>query len=808
VIADLPTDFPPLKTLDAHPNNLPIQPTPFIGREKELTAVGDLLLREDVQLLTLTGPGGTGKTRLGLQVAAELSDRFADGVFFVALAPISDPALVMPTIAETLGIREVAGHPPLERLKETLHQKQMLLLLDNFEQVVNAASQIAGLLVACPQLKMVVTSREVLHVRAEHEFAVPPLVLPDPKHLPDLATLSHYAAVALFLQRAQAVKPDFQLTNTNARAVAEICVHLDGLPLAIELAAARMKLLSPQALLTRLGQRFQMLTSATWDVPARQQTLRNTLQWSYDLLDSTEQHLFRALSVFVDGCTLEAAETVCRAAGVLGDVLEGVTQLVDKSLLLQREQEDGEARFWMLQVLREFGLERLAESGEREVTGEAHAQYYLTLAEEVEPHLRGNEQAHWLSRLEQEHENLRAALSWLLERVSMEDGVRQVERALRLGGALLWFWYIRGYIREGWTFLEQVLPVRERAGAAVRAKAVHAASGFALGLDDFERTEALSLESLALFREVRDPVGMTASLYMLANVALVRGQYAVARSRLEESELLYKEVDDPLGRARDLLLIGRVLTCQGEYARACIQLEKSLRLFTVLGDTQRIGFVLYLLARALFVSQEDRGRAHALAEESLALCKEVGNPWITAMGLSLLGRMHLMQGEIARARTLAEESVETLKEIGDRSSITEALIDLAHVVSVQGDLAMAHRLYEESLLILQDIGLKEYVAACLEGWGAVMAAQGTPRKAARLWGAAEALREALGTPLPPVERADHEHSVAASRTALGEEPFAAAWAEGRTMTLEQILAAQGLATLPTTPSSITYSDST
>jgi predicted ATPase/DNA-binding CsgD family transcriptional regulator len=380
VISGLPVDFPPPQTLDSYPHNLPVQLTPFIGREQEVTAVCDLLRREDVHLLALTGPGGTGKTRLALQAVAELSDLFADGVFFVNLAPISDPALVVPTIAETLGIRERADQSLLERLKEYLYQKQMLLLLDNFEQVVSAAVQIVELLVACPQLKVLLTSREVPHVRARHEFAVPPLPLPDLKHLPDLASLSHFAAVALFISRAQAVKPDFQMTATNAQAIAEICARLDGLPLAIELAAARIKLLPPQALLTRMGQRLGVLTSTSTDVPARQQTLHNTITWSYELLTAREQLLFRRLSVFVGGCTLEAIEAIYAALNDEADhVLEGVASLIDKSLLQQTEQEDEEPNLSMLETLREYAMECLVEHGEEEVTRQAHAAYYLQL---------------------------------------------------------------------------------------------------------------------------------------------------------------------------------------------------------------------------------------------------------------------------------------------------------------------------------------------------------------------------------------------------------------------------------------------
>jgi len=456
VISDLPADFPPLSTLDIFPNNLPVQFTPFIGREQELSTIQQLLLQEGVRLATLTGPGGTGKTRLGVQVAAELIDSFADGVFFVNLAPVNDTALVVPTIAETLGMREAGGQPLLKRLAEELQQKQILLLLDNFEQVVSAAVQVVDLLSTCPDLKVLVTSREVLHVQAEHEFPVPPLPLPDPKSLPDLATLSHNAAVALFIQRAQAVKPDFQVTNANARAIAEICVRLDGLPLAIELAAARMKLLPPQALLARLGQSLQVLTGAARDLPARQQTLRNTIAWSYHLLDAAEQRLFCRLSVFVGGCTLEAAEAICAAPGdgnEAGQVLEIVASLIDKSLLQQIAQEGEEPRFAMLETIREYGLERLEASSKAEVTQRSHAEYFLTLAERAEPEVRSAQQITWIARLEHEHDNLREALRWFIalwhslpgrRRFSSRASTRRLAHWQRRGWHSLRKWEIAG----------------------------------------------------------------------------------------------------------------------------------------------------------------------------------------------------------------------------------------------------------------------------------------------------------------------------------------------------------------------------
>ncbi len=808
VIADLPADFSPPKTLDNHSHNLPVQLTPLIGREHEVVTVQRLLQRQDIHLLTLTGPGGTGKTRLGLQVAAELSERFADGVFFVNLAPLSDPALVMTTIAQTLSIREVGGQPMLQTVQERLRQRQMLLLLDNFEQVVSAAGEVAELLTACPQLAALVTSRASLHVRGEHEFAVPPLELPDLKHLPDLVALSRSAAVALFLQRAQAVKPEFQLTNTNARAVAEICVRLDGLPLAIELAAARIKLLPPQALLERLGRRLALLTSGARDVPARQQTLRRTIQWSYDLLDAQEQHLFRLLSVFVGGCTLEAIEAIGTAlsgAADAGWVLDGIDSLIDKSLLQQREMEVGkeqEPRLLLLETIREYGLEALATRGELDAARQAQALHYLALAEQAEPHLKGSEQGRWFTRLEQEQDNLRAALAWLLEAArkgqGSEEGRQQVERALRLCVALYWFWDTRGHWREGGTFSEQSLTVGEGVAASLRARALCLAAFLIWGMGDLDRAQALAEEGLALSRELGDIAGMADALRTLAVISWARSQYAVARSRLEEAKALFQEVGDAWKRGQCLTSLAGIATAQGEYVRARTHLEESCEIYKGLGDQQRVGYVLYLLARVLFLSGSDLAQAQALAEQSQGLLQAVGDEAFKPYVLNLLGQMRLQQPEQNPAREKFAESLATLKERSeDQLATAEALIGLARVVAFQGEVEEARALYQESLdLVARTTGSKEFIPACLEGLAGVAVAQGEPAWAARLWGAAEALREAIGTPLPPVERADYEAAIKAALTSLGENAFTIAWAQGRTMTPEQALAAQGPAEMP------------
>src|SRR5438876_2074851 len=403
--------IPLLQREQAPPHTLPAQLTPLIGREQEVAAACTLLRRPEVRLVTLTGTGGIGKTRLALQVATDLLADFADGVCFVSLAPVSDADLVVATIAQTLGLKDTGGQPPLVLLKASLSEKRPLLLLDNFEQVAAAAPQLSELLGACPHLKILVTSRAVLHIRGEHEFAVPPLALPDLTQLPESETLAQVAAVALFLQRARATKPDLQLTSTNASAIAQICVQLDGLPLAIELAAARSKILPPQALLARLGQRLAVLTSGAQDAPARQQTLRNTIAWSYNLLDAKAQQLFRRLSIFVGGCTLQAVEALCTSLeeGRGAEwTLDAVASLLDKSLLQQTEQEGEEPRLMMLETIREYGLECLTSSGEVEITRQAHAAYYLALAQEARTAWYGPQQQARCDRVEQAQGNVRA----------------------------------------------------------------------------------------------------------------------------------------------------------------------------------------------------------------------------------------------------------------------------------------------------------------------------------------------------------------------------------------------------------------
>ncbi len=504
-ITGLPAEFPPIKSLDALLNNLPVQLTSFVGRERELKELKNLI--ENTRLVTLTGAGGSGKTRIALQVAAEVIRYFHNGVFFVALVPVTDPGLVASTIAQSLGLTETAGRSILDSLKDYLQGKSLLLLLDNFEQVISAASVVAELLAACGKLKILVTSREGLRISGEREYALPPLALPDLTQLPLPESLAQYAAVELFIQRAKAVKPDFDITNNTAQAVAEICAQLDGLPLAIELAAARIKLLSPQTIRTRLEHSLEFLTGGARDLPPRQQALRNAIAWSYDLLDENEQELFRQLSVFVDGCTVDAVRAVAGDHLKRVHLLDQLGSLIDKSLLREIEDINGNSRFMMLETLREFGLEQLEVRDEQETVRGRHANFFLAFAEAAEASLESADQVQWMDRMGQEHDNLRAALEW------SKSAKGTSELCLRLAGTLGYFWEVRGHFSEGRERLSAILSMEIAQGqTAARAKLLARAAELAYRQSDYPATHVLAQESLEIYRKFGDEQGVASML--------------------------------------------------------------------------------------------------------------------------------------------------------------------------------------------------------------------------------------------------------------------------------------------------------
>ncbi|MGH7451195.1 MAG: ATP-binding protein, partial [bacterium] len=627
IVPDLPSDFPSLKTLNSRPNNLPGHMTPLVGREHEIEALRQLLLKAEVRLVTLTGPGGIGKTSLSLRVAISLLDEFAHGVFFVGLAAIADAELVLPTIAQILGIRENRSKPLRESVIEYLRDKHLLLVLDNFEQVVAAAQAVSDLLAACPQLKILVTSRIVLRLKGEREYPVEPLRAPDPQAMISKDSFSQYAAVELFIQRALAIKPDFEVNNDNAPAIAEICFRLEGMPLAIELAAARLKLFSPQALLGRLGSRLELLRGGPRDMPARHQTLRQAIAWSYDLLSPVEQTFFQRLAVFAGGCSLEAVEAICHAVDELAfDTLDGLAALIDKSLLRQEQTTEGEPRFVMFETIREFALERLQASEEWGATRRRHADFFLTLAEQAEPELTGAKQGVWLNILEREHDNLRAVFSWIEE-------TGQADYGLRLGAAIWRFWLVRGHSEEGRARLTALLalsgadkPTRER------AKVLNAVGTLLHGSGDYSTARLHLGESLEISRKIGDKQGMATVINNLGWIAAQLGELDAAKELSQESLALHTELGDKRGRAVAFNNLAWTAYAQSEFALAYSLQEKNLSLRQEIGDERGVAFAMAWLAWIEIVLG-NYDKAASLLDSAIKKLQELGDSMI--MGFSM-----------------------------------------------------------------------------------------------------------------------------------------------------------------------------
>jgi predicted ATPase/class 3 adenylate cyclase len=679
-IEGLPADFPLIRSLET-PTNLPAQRTSFVGREHEVARVKELL--RGPGLLTLTGPGGSGKTRLALQAAAGLLDEYRDGVFLVELEPITDPRLVPSTIAGAIGARAEGARPVLDTLRDHLRDREMLLVLDNFEQVIEGAPVTADLLTASPRMRILVTSREPLHVMGEQELAVPPLELPAAGEASAPEDLTRYEAVALFLERARSVDPAFRLTAANAPAVAELCLRLDGLPLAIELAASRVKLLPPQAILERMGRRLELLTGGPVDLPARQRTLREAIAWSYDLLDDTERAPFRRLSAFAGGWTLEAGEAVARPGGELGrDVLDVLGSLIDKSLI-QRVPTSSEAvRFRMLETIREFGAEQLEAAGEAEATRGRHASFFLEAAEAAEPHLRGLHQKRWLDELELDHDNLRAVLQR-----SIREGDAVV--GLRLAAAVWRFWHLHGHLAEGRRWVEEVLALPGSSDRATeRGKALTALGGLAYWQEDVPATRRAYEEALAIARELRDRSAEAKGIYNLAYVPAYEGDLASAAVMFEESKAMFEELGVRQGVADAMWVLGIIARLEGDLSRSRALSEESLRLHREAEDRFGVTDALHALGRTAF-AQGDLATAAASFLEALDNDEQIGNRTGMAIVLDNLAAKASAEGNHLRALRLGGAS-EAIKEAAGghappplidlpdpREAAREALLDAA-----------------------------------------------------------------------------------------------------------------------------------
>ncbi len=708
-------------------HDLPVPRTSFVGREQPVTEAIQLLLRPDIRLLSLTGPGGAGKTRLAIAIGGAIADRFTAGVQFVNLASITRPDLVATALADALEIQQAAGRTIPQLIGDQLKDSgPFLLLLDNFEQVIAAATVVAEMLEACPSLKIVVTSRSCLHIYGEQEFPVTPL----PQN----------SAIELFAQRAAAVWPGFAINAENAPAIQEICSRLDGLPLAIELAAARTRVLSPGAILDRLQSPLQLLTGGALDQPERQQTLRKAIDWSYSLLNDTEQRLFRRLAVFVGGCTLEATEAVCNTRRDLAmEPLEGLSSLVDKNLVQPMDRAQTESRFTMLETIREFALERLLESGDHTSARRAHAAYCLVLAEEGNPELSSADRTRWLSQCDAEIDNFRAALDWLFQTLDLDW-------SLRLCGALFRFWDMREHLSEGRIRIETVLRLCGEERTRERARLSHFLGALASAQGDYRAAEHALQRGLSLYEELGDESGIAASLNALAIVARDRGDYASAQANFERSLACWRLLSDRLAIARCLHNLANVVKVRGDYPRARWALGEATDIFEELGDRS-------------------------------------GAAW----SVNQQGDIARETGDTVTARQCYRRALSAFRKTGDPWGSARSLTDLGYIDCEQGNHLEGHTAFREAMELFAGLGHRRGMARVLEGYACLALAEGQAARALTLASAAAQLRRLISAPLPQAEQSKFDRWLAPAWGTLSEAEGKDAWARGAAMSPEKAM---------------------
>ena len=751
----VPLAIVPLPAPAPTTRQLPCPLTTLVGRKAEIEEIITTL--NTTRLLTLTGPGGVGKTRLAIAIGEQVAEEYRDGVCFVDLAPLSEPDLLVQTVAGALQVQERMGCSLLTTLQASLQAKSLLLLLDNCEHLLDrCADLVSALLQRCPGIRVLATSRQNLGLTGEVGWKVSALSTPSLSNLTLrdgqqkgwMSLLSEYEAIQLFLVRAQQAMPGFQMTAQNAEEIARICARLDGLPLALELAAARVRSLSVAEIQSRLNDRFRLLTGGSRVALPRQKTLRALLDWSYDLLGEAEQALLCRLAVFAGGFTLQAAEAVCpeesrdgqdtcseEAVYETWETLDLLSSLVDKSLVMA-ELEAGQMRYRLLETMRQYAQDRLQERDEVERVRLRHQVFFVALAEEAEPELQGPQQAVWLHRLEEDHDNLRQAL----------DG-GDPAGTLRLAGALWRYLNIRGFISEGRLWLAGALAGKNTLGrSSMRAKALHGAGVLAGAQGDYQASRTYHEESLALYRESRDESGIAAALLSLGNISSEQGDYTTARTLYSESLDIRRRVKDSHGIATLLNNLGNIASDQGQ-----------------------------------------PGAAQTLYEESLQLRRELGNKIGIASSLNSLGNMAMDLEDYARARALFAEGLAIQRELGNRQGTAMALYSLGIIAYEYEDFAATHRLYEESLFLYQKLGYKRGIAFTLEALGALALSEEQAMRAAHLLSAAESLRNSLDMDLSPLHRKQHEYLVAQACAALGQEKFALAWSEGSALSIEQVI---------------------
>ena len=788
VIPGLPADFPPLRALDAFRTNLPAQLTSFVGREKETVEIAQLIAAN--RLVTLMGPGGTGKTRLSLRVAADLLDTFGNGVWFVELAPLADAGLILQTVMTTLGLREDGSHSLTEILTDYLRAKNALLILDNCEHLVEAAAQLAEtLLQACPQLHLLVSSREAFGIPGETPYRVPSLSIPKARGGHTAESILSYESACLFIERARAASPAFVVSDENAPAIAKICARLDGIPLALELAAARVKILRVEQVAERLDDRFRLLTGGSRTALPRQQTLRALIDWSYDLLSEPERTLLTRLSVFAGGWMLEAAEAVCSNQwSVISnqslptdhrllntDVLDLLSQLVNKSLVVAESDDGPETRYHMLETIRQYGHEKLLESGNDKQVRDRHLDYFVKMAERIEPELTGPEQVAWMDHLQSELDNIHTALEWALN--------RNVAAGLRLASAMQWFWINYDYLGDGSEQLTHLLS--QSAPPAERAKALNAYGLVAVHLGDFQHADAAAKESFTLHESLGNQLGQADSQFitMWVNRQL---DINMGPAPFEENVEQYRALGNKEGLSRALWITGVYYNDNKEYFRASALLEESIMLCRNMGDISGASRALNSLGwQSMW--RGDLSTARITLEESLEISRPLGKVRVAAM-LEGLGELSFRERNYQQAQTRLEESLKVMKESGQILYVRWLTVRLGYVAMRRGNIAQARAILAESQELFQKSGEKIGVVYALEGLASLAIIQGQPEQASRLFAWADATRAALRIPRQPIEQLDVDRDLATIRTQLDKEARAVAQAAGHAMSMDEAVA--------------------